>query len=236
MTSLRVWEIDAFRGAAMVLMVVFHFFFDLNYLGLASFSLYDGPLLLLQRATAFLFLSLVGVSLVLARTGGVTLWRNVKRAMFLAAVALFITLATWVYPHNGFIVFGVIHLIAVSVLLGFFFVRFSALLNLLFGSLAFALGFLVSSVPVSFPWLVWLGFKFPGFYTLDFYPLLPWFGLVLFGIAFGKTFYAERKSLLQPVPSLKPLAFLGRHALALYLIHQPVLFGLLFAYRMMTGG
>ncbi len=233
----RLWEVDVTRGVAVALMIVYHFFFDLNFLGIAAFDFSGWPLLLLQRTVAVLFLSLVGVSLVLSRIRGVTMVQNVRRAAFLAVIAAVITLATWVYPHDGFIVFGIIHFIALAMLLGYLFTFLPAWLNLVAGMASVGIGFLVSSLTTETPWLLWLGVRFPGFHTLDFYPLFPWFGVVLFGIFIAKiTDPFSRPYSTKAMPSLfGALDFLGRNALAVYLVHQPILFGLLFAAKAAFG-
>ena len=229
MSEKRVWQVDAFRGLAVVLMIVFHFFFDLDYLGLAAFSMYDGAFLVLQRVTAFLFLSLVGVSLVLAKPD---LTQAVRRFLLLSGVAFGITLATLVYPGKGAIFFGIIHLIALSVLLGHFFLRFNSL-NLFFGSLFLLSGFVVSGVTTSSPLTLWLGLRPAGFYTLDYYPLIPWFGLVLFGIFLGKKVFQPLVR-SDPPKIAAPLGWLGRHALWIYLVHQPVIFGVLWVCKYLS--
>ncbi|MDP2717924.1 MAG: heparan-alpha-glucosaminide N-acetyltransferase [Candidatus Micrarchaeota archaeon] len=238
----RMWEIDVLRGTAVMLMVLFHLVFDLAYLGLWSVNPYAGGFLLLQRTTAFLFLSLVGVSLALSHQKHPGFGHNLSRFFALAAVALLITLATSIYPGNGAIVFGIIHLIAVSVVLGWFFLKLPATANLLLGLLAlgqgmafdataFVSGFAASAPAAAQPFFLVLGFPHAGFASLDYYPLLPWFGLVLIGMAAGKALYYQPKPVFKTaMPSaLKPLAWLGKNALAIYLVHQPILFGLIWA-------
>ena len=214
----RYWEVDALRGLAIVLMVAYHFFFDIGFLEIASIDLQDAPLLILQRTTAFLFLVLVGVSLALGKPD---FKKTLNRAAKLGAIAILITIATSIYPGKGAIVFGIIHFIAVSVLLGYFFLSFKWLTLLAaLGVLAawiLAGGFIQGS-----PYLIWLGFPPADFYTLDYYPLLPWFSLVLFGIFIGKTFF-PLKNRIAMSHLIEPLCFLGRNSLAIYLLHQPVL-------------
>ncbi len=237
----RLWEIDVTRGIAVVLMVFYHLLFDLDYLGLAVLDFQHPPLLVLQRLVAFLFLSLVGVSLVLTRLKGVTAVENAKRALGLFAIALLITAATFVYPgpQNGMIVFGIIHFIALAVLLGYFFTRLPAWFNLVAGVLVIGAGFWISALPpANGPWLLWLGFVPAGFYTLDYYPLVPWFGVVLLGIFMGQVMDPFSKPISGKVAMPKLLAgfsYLGRNALAVYLVHQPILFGLLFGAKALLG-
>jgi len=236
----RLWEIDVTRGIAVVLMIFYHFLFDLDYFGLADLDFQRPPLLLLQRIIAFTFLALIGVSLVLTRLRGVPLSLHVKRAAGLAGIALFITAATFVYPgpQNGMIVFGIIHFIAVSVLLGWFFTRLPAWFNLTAGIGVLLAGFWLSSLsPTASPWLLWLGLPPANFYTLDYYPLIPWFGIVLIGIFMGQIMDPFRKPISgrQTPQFMHGLNFLGRNALAVYLIHQPVLIGLILTFRALIG-
>lgn len=236
----RLWEIDVTRGIAVVLMIFYHFLFDLNFLGFAHLDFQHAPLLLLQRLIAFLFLSLVGVSLVLIRLRGVDLKTNVKRAAGLVLVALLITFVTFLYPgpQNGMIVFGIIHFIAASVLLGYFFTKLPSWANLALGLGILGLGFWLNLLPpASTPWLLWLGLPPAGFYTLDYYPLIPWFGVVLLGIFMGQVMDPFSKPISgKAMPVLfKGLNYLGRNALAVYLVHQPILFGLLFGAKALLG-
>lgn len=234
----RFWEVDVTRGFAVLLMVVYHFFFDLDYFGFLQLDFASGFFLVFQRVIAFLFLSLVGVSLVLSRLRGVTLSKNLQRVLALAGIALLITLATSIYPGEGAIVFGIIHFIAVAVLIGYFFTELPAWLNLGLGVLVFGTGsWLAGLSPLETPLLLWLGLPPAGFYTLDYYPLIPWFGIVLLGI-----FMAQTMSPFQRIPSPRPahavlgvLDFLGKNALAIYLIHQPVLVALLLVFHSLFG-
>ncbi len=236
----RLWQVDVTRGIAVALMIVYHFLFDLDFLDLARFDFSSGPLLLFQRLIAFLFLSLVGVSLVLARLRGVTLVQHLRRVAALAGVALLITAATFVYPgpQNGMIVFGIIHFIAVAVLLGWFFTRLPSWLNLAVGVGVLAAGFYLSTLsPAPHPWLLWFGLPPAGFFTLDYYPLIPWFGVVLVGIFTGQAMDPFRRAFSdRKMPHmLHSLNVLGKNALAVYLVHQPLLFGLLLGAKILLG-
>ncbi len=235
----RLWEIDVTRGIAVVLMIIYHFLFDLNYLGFVALDFSSLALVAFQRLIAFLFLSLVGVSLVLTRLRGVPIGLHLKRAAGLAVIALLVTFATFVYPgpNGGMIVFGILHFIAVAVLLGYFFVSLPAWVNLVLGLGFLGLGFVLNGLTASTPWLLWLGIPPAGFYTLDYYPLVPWFGIVLLGIFMGQVMDPFSKPLSgKAMPKLfAGLNYLGRNALAVYLVHQPVLFGILIGAKALLG-
>ena len=97
------------------------------------------------------------------------------------------------------------------------------------GLVVVLLNLIVSKMYLSIPYLIPLGFKIYGFSTLDYEPLIPWFGVMLIGIAIGKLLYpgGVRRSFLEKLGSmprvLTPLCFAGRHTLIIYLAHVPVI-------------
>jgi uncharacterized membrane protein len=135
--------------------------------------------------------------------------------------------------RNGFIIFGVLHFIGISIILAYPFIRFR-ILNLLVGVIVVIIGLYLQNFVFDFNWLFWLGFKPMYFYTFDYFPILPWFGVVLIGLFFGKMLYPNYKRRfkikdLSGFKISKLFCFLGRHSLLIYLIHQPILVGLLHA-------
>jgi Predicted membrane protein len=181
----------------------------------------------------------------------------IKRGIFIFAVGLLITAATWIYPHDGAILFGVLHLIGVSTILAIPFLvggtkdktieneaqisekkreknPFLIGLPLAVGIAVIALSKVVEKMsgPI---WMVPLGIHSYGFYALDYEPLIPWFGVVLIGIAIGFWIYpkGERRFSVFGEESkiLKGFSWIGRHSLGVYLAHQPVILGGLFVIK-----
>jgi uncharacterized membrane protein len=235
----RFWEVDFLRGMAIVLMVLFHLVFDLNYFGVQQIEVASGFWFYLARFTASLFLLLVGVSLTLSHSRARLLgqidrfrFRLMKRSLWIFSLAMGVTLVTYLFMGRGFIVFGVLHLISVSLLLAYPFLRLHGV-NFLFGLSFILAGLFLQSLSVDFPWLLWLGLAPWDFRSVDYFPLLPWFGVILIGVAFGDLFYRGYSRRI-PVPDIagsslvNVFAFLGRNSLAIYLAHQPVLIGLMY--------
>jgi len=244
-SSERFWEIDVLRGIAILMMITYHVIFDLNYFGFTSTDLNSLPVLLFLYPVGTLFLLLVGISLTLSYSRvKQTLTRNqlwikyFNRGSSIFGLGLLITLVTWVYPHNGFIVFGVLHCIGLSILLAYPFIR-SRLSALLVGVICIGIGVVLRiSVTVDFPWLLWLGFVPTQFYTLDYFPLLPWVGVVLVGIFLGNSLYQNniRSFRLKDYSQFiitRLFCFLGRHSLIIYLLHQLIIVGILY---LVSGG
>ena len=231
----RFWEIDALRGIAVVAMILYHFSYDLAFFaGLFDVGFFRSGLGLgAGRVLGGSFVFLAGLSLTLSygrttasRPPGEGLFRKyLSRGLRIFSYGMAITLVTWIFLPNGTIVFGILHLIGVSIILAYPFLTLKYP-NVALGAACIAAGVLLRGLDVQSPWLVWLGTD-PTFFMLDYWPIFPWFGVMLLGVAAGNALYGDRrKRAAPPIPrprTVRPLAFLGRHSLTVYLVHQPVL-------------
>jgi uncharacterized membrane protein len=237
--TVRFWEVDLLRGGAILLMVLYHLVFDLDYFAVYDIDVSSGFWLAVARFTASLFLLLVGLSLTLSHTRAQLLGqedrfrlRLLRRSAWILGLALGITIVTYLFIGKGFIVFGVLHLIGLSLLLAYPFLRLHKA-NFIFGLLFILLGIYLQNISVGFPWLLWLGLAPPDFYSVDYFPVFPWFGVILVGMGLGDRLYPGYRRRI-PVPDLSgnsfvsSLAFLGRNSLAIYLIHQPVMIAIMY--------
>tara|TARA_Y100000310_G_scaffold343708_1_gene452643 strand:+ start:12569 stop:13279 length:711 start_codon:yes stop_codon:yes gene_type:complete len=225
----RLWEIDFFRGIAIIMMIVFHFFWNLTYFEIIKVSLYTGFLGAFQTATASLFLFLVGLSLTLLfnKHKGYTRPIYLNAGKILTA-ALGISFVTFILFPQSYIYFGILHLIGISMLISIPVIK-QKYASLILGT-AFILAplfFRFSSLEI-FP-LLWLGLAKP-VQTIDFYPIIPWFGIILLGIFAGNYFYENgtaRFKIQKPkLNGINFVEYLGKNSLAIYLTHQLVMFPL----------
>ena len=118
--------------------------------------------------------------------------KYLQRGLKIFGLGLIITLATWIWPGEGFIVFGALHCIGISIILAYPFLRFRYQ-NLLLGIILISIGIILKNFTFDFYWLLWLGFTPSTFYTVDYFPLLPWLGVVLIGIFVGNIIYPNFK-------------------------------------------
>jgi uncharacterized membrane protein len=237
----RYWEIDFARGIAILMMVLFHTLFDLYYLGVYQAEVYSGFWRYFAFATAALFLLIVGISLTISRarvsltkSGYQLALKFVYRGAGIFLLGLVVTFFTWLFLPENFIIFGILHLIGVSVMLSPLFFRFKKW-NIALGFLFLAIGFLFATYSGSV-WLLPLGIHPAAFSSVDYEPIFPWAGVVLIGMGLGELFYpgGVRGFALPTIPAfiVRPLGFLGRHSLIIYLVHQPII---LFIIAMVTG-
>ena len=229
----RVDAVDLGRGLAIAGMVVYHLSWDLADFRLVSPDLPFAPgMRLLSHTVASVFLALVGVSLALAHHNGFDRRAFWRRFGIVAGAAALVTVATFIaFPGMG-VWFGILHCIAVASLIAGPFVSAPAWASLAIGLAAIAAPFVIHSALFDTPWLLWLGLGEALPNTVDWYPLLPWAGVVFLGLSLAQTKAAMARftspERWRPVsaPSLA-LCFAGRHSLPIYLLHQPILIGIL---------
>jgi len=238
----RFWEIDFLRGIAILMMITYHILFDVNFFGLYPVPLHSLPFRIFLYPIGTLFLLLVGISLTLSysRAQNTATKSHIQRKFILRGLEVFgagllITAVTWWFVRDSFIVFGILHCIGVSIIFAYPFLR-RRFTNLVLGISGLIVGvFLLMTTTVDFPWLLWLGFVPSHFSTLDYFPLLPWFGVVLIGIFLGNTWYQNNRRAftikdLSGFAAVRGVCFLGRHSLIIYLLHQLVIIGLLYLF------
>ncbi|QYZ68405.1 DUF1624 domain-containing protein [Neotabrizicola shimadae] len=228
----RLIAIDLARTAALTGMAMYHFVYDLTMFGwLPEGTAVTGFWALFARAVAGSFIFLAGVSLWLAHGRGIrwpAFWRRFAR---IAAGAAVVTVGTYFAFPQYFVFYGILHSIAVSSLIGLAFLRLPAGITLAAAVVAYFLPDLWRSSALDGP-LAFIGLFETRPLTVDFLPIFPWLAPMLCGVAVGRI--AERLNLwprLAPPDTLwlRRLSWPGRHSLAIYLVHQPVLIGLVWA-------
>lgn len=223
----RIWELDALRGLAILVVIAIHLTYDLVVL-YDVWDLKDPRLFNFSRDWGgVIFLVISGICVTLGS-------RPVKRGITVFLCGMVITLVTtgmYLLNFTGkdiIIYFGVLHCLGTCMLLWPLLRKCPTWLLAALGIGMVAAGLYVTThVRVGFPWLIPLGFTTRSFSSSDYFPLLPNLGYFLIGAFLGRTLYRKQVSLLPKVnpgnPIIRFLCFCGKQSLLIYLLHQPVL-------------
>jgi uncharacterized membrane protein len=233
----RLWEIDTLRGVAIIGMVLYHFLFDLRYMNLIQVNLQQPIYIFFAVAVQIIFIGLAGVSIYLKKEklsgqGKEEIFYKwlVQRSVLLGTLGLGITFVSWILEPKATIVFGILHFLATGTLISICFLSLKKLLP--FFAISFILlGTFLTRMTWNFSNLLILGFRPNDWQSLDYFPMLPWLGVLLGGIYIGERIYPygirNFSSSFQGYKESKPAVFLqliGKHSLLIYVLHQIVLF------------
>lgn len=235
----RIGILDTARGIALLAMASYHCTWDFEYFGyLESGTAETGWLKFYARAIASTFLFLAGVSLVLANSPEIRWQSYFKRLGMIVVAAVAISIVTFIGMRDEWIFFGILHSIAAASIIGLLFLRLPAFATLLVAVLL-ATGIVIDNVIAPFslhsslfdaPWLYWVGLSESLPRSNDYVPVFPWLTPFLFGLGIAQL--AISFGWLRPLAKLGPgrnlIARAGRHSLIFYLVHQPLLFGLVY--------
>lgn len=232
----RIEALDIARTLALACMVVFHFTFDLMLFGyVAPGTVYQGFWPYFARGIAGSFLFLAGVSLWLAHGRGIRWPGFWRRLGMLVAAALVVSVATWASIGDAWIRWGILHAIAAASLIGLLFLRVPGLLTLALAVVVFLAPQYLRADMFNAEWLLWVGLSTEVPPMVDYLPLAPWLAPLLAGVAVARWVPWDRLR-TTPTPLSRALGWPGQHGLAVYLIHQPVLFGAIWVYTYLTSG
>ncbi len=228
---------DALRGLALCAMIAFHLTWDLSYFGLVGPDITRSTgFHLTGHVIASVFLALSGMGLALAHDDcldNAAFWRRLAR---ISAAAGTISIATFFALPEGFIFFGILHCMALASLLALPLLHRPFWLALIAAAIVFASSLLVALPVLDTPVFWWLGLGTIVPQSLDYRPIFPWAGMVFLGLGLTWLHLARPKllsflaawSLWQPKNAAsRVLVLAGRHTLLVYLVHQPVLLGIL---------
>ena len=215
---MRIDELDSLRATALVMMLVLNFVTDLNHFGIMNTETGD-QWWWMARIAASLFVGISGVSYFLAHRLEYDFTKTSGRTQRLIFWAFVITIITYIFEPSAYVRFGVLHLLALASIVAFPVARKP--------EFALGIGLILLIIPLSSDSnLVWLGLRETGFIAVDYFPLNPWVGIFFIGLALASRIYPEGKPLTEIQWPEKWLWF-GRNTLTIYVIHQPILIGLL---------
>jgi uncharacterized membrane protein len=239
----RVWEVDLLRTLAIAAMVVYHLLYDIDFLAPgAGPDPRSGVLGAMPPVIASTFLFLAGVSVVLSSAPTRDRWsdrRDLRRVAVLLLAAGAVSAVTAVVVPDRPVRFGILHLLAVAALSAPVLRRQPTWALAAIAAALVLAGGAVDDLQGN--WLLLpLGAPPPGVGAVDYWPILPWLAAFVVGIVLGRVRYGPRGRRWADDPGRRRrlptwLTAPGRHSLAVYLAHQPVLLPLTAATLSMAG-
>lgn len=255
----RIWELDFLRGLCVLLMIWDHFMYNVafifgdswvmthpnavNFLEFAQDYWYGDLRTLFHPIIFCLFFIMCGISCSLSRN-------NLKRGLQALTISFAITLVTSLFDMP--IRFGVIHMLAFAIL--FYWIintislhnkKLTSLICLISGIVIIIVNNVYTQKPPETlsPQLAFIADFFGGslYESYDYFPLLPWVGYMLLGASVGEYIYGNKQSLFPKLDKYgwhKPISFWGDKALLVYVLHQPIIIGILslLSYLFITPG
>lgn len=232
---MRLEKIDFFRGIAIFLMVLFHLYYSLTFIFNIDFLNFSYLFwFIVWKISALSFIFIAGISFFLAfnKYGK---WVNKKYIYYslkLFFLALLISIVTKVFLPSQFIIFWIIHFFSLAFLLMIFFKKFWYL-NIIIGILLIFLwryDYTFENKYLSFIW-----FPSIDFISADYYPLVPYFWYMLLWFSFWKIIVDKKKENFFCVYNKNKVwryfIFMGKHSLFIYLIHQPIIVGIIYMIK-----
>ena len=222
---LRDHHIDFYRGLAFINMAIYHLLFNLKFFNIIALDVFTNPYTIIWRGFIIgTFLICAGVSLVLLyykieKKG--LLQKSFIGIRNLALSALLVTIATYILFPQTYIYFGILHFILMAKLIGIVALRLGGMINLLVG-----VGILIAFFSIGSwnPFMPYYGVGIIPLETLDMVNTVPWLGLFFIGLFLGH--YPFYKYL--PCFNISIIMWMGRKPLLLYLVHQALLFPLVY--------
>ncbi len=241
----RFVELDMLRGFAIIIMISLHLLWDLDYFGLLPLN---KQIYKIQPAIPVIFFLLVGMCMIVSRNRKNHLSTSeqkkydahlIMRGLKIFGLGMVLTVVTMIFIPDRPIFFGVLHCIGLCIILSTIFLKIKPIYNLIFSGIILMLNFVIALYPIENPTVLHIAVGLHqsniGQYTIDYFPLIPWLGVCMLGIALGSWLYKDNKRRFR-IPDLskytpvKIFSWLGKHSLGIYLAHQPIIAGIIFMY------
>ncbi len=231
----RLLFLDDLRGFFILLMVLYHMFYDIVFIFGVDVPFYTDVVMPLQPIIPLGFATIVGFGCFLSNN-------NVKRGAVVFGCGLIVSVATLVAMPQQAVVFGVLSMLGIGTMICGLLKKWLLKINPIIGCVGsvvlFSLSyisiyllpvpqFIASSSAYANNLFLLIGYPAPNFYSSDYFPITPWVFTIILG------FFIARLVLRSPPDFLynsyvKPLGVFGRKSLIVYMLHQPILYGVLY--------
>jgi len=220
----RIFEIDFLRFLAIVLMVIYHLGYDIQYFLVKNINFEGQVWTIIGKTSGFLFIFVAGISSGFSRN-------SFKRGKKVFLAGMLVTLATFIFIRNEYVRFGILHFLGICMMLYPLLNRLTSSTLALFAIVSAYLGYIFKKITVKTFLLLPLGIYYNGFVSIDYYPLFPYLAYFLLGIIVYKNFYSKGKMALNVKKEFKIIEYINQNSLLIYLLHQPILLAIIYLIR-----
>lgn len=228
MENRRIWEIDFLRTIALILMVIFHIVFDLNEFAGINIDYLRGFWYWEGKASALMFIFLAGISSGFSKN-------TVKRGITVLAFAMTITLFSYIFFREQYIRFGILHFLGTGMILFPLLKKMNNILLLMIASVIAFGAIPIKSALADTNLLLPFGVMYRGFASLDYYPLIPYLSVFMLGILAYKMYYYKKQSIFKFSCKNEYISIISKNSLAIYLIHQPIIIGVIYLLDLLSN-
>lgn len=244
----RLHFLDEYRGFWIINMIAYHAIWDLVYIYRVDWAWFKSDYALLwERIGASSFIFIAGFCWQMSR-------KNLKRGMLVYGAGVVVSAVTLLVAPSSRVVFGVLTFLGSAMLLmiplDLLFRKVNSIIGMIVSLLMFLFMFPVNSGYVGFGtnkiwklpetlyqnfFTTYLGFKAKGFYSTDYFSVFPWIFMFIMGYFFYQFVFKEGRQTGERIEGClqlsicKPLGWVGRNSLVIYMLHQPVIYGILYA-------
>ncbi|MCX7903313.1 MAG: DUF1624 domain-containing protein [Caloramator sp.] len=220
----RIFEIDFLRFIAIILMIIYHFAYDIKYYWTQNINLEGLFLGIIVNTAQFLFIFVSGISSGFSRN-------SFKRGLRVFGVGILITIATYIFIRDEYVRFGILHFLGVCMMLYPLLSKLNNRILIAFAIISYYLGYIFKNITVDTFLFVPLGVCYKGFISIDYFPIFPYISYFILGILAYKSFYSKGRILIPVKGRFKIVEFISRNSLLIYIIHQPIFIGLIYLLR-----
>lgn len=219
MIDKRIFEIDFLKVTALIMMIVFHIVYDLNEFVGINIDYRVGFWYWIGKIAALLFIFLAGINSCFSS-------RPIKRGITVFLCGIGITIVTFIFLRGEYVRFGILHFLGVCILISPYLKKLNNWILLLIAvSIIMLVNFDVLS---NTNLIILLRNIFGGRPSIDYYPLFPYLSVFIFGIIAYKIFYCRKESIINWYSRSKILYMISKYSLSIYLIHQPIILGMIY--------
>ncbi|CDF59357.1 heparan-alpha-glucosaminide N-acetyltransferase [Thermobrachium celere] len=221
----RIGEIDLFRTIAIILMIIFHFVYDLNEFVGVDINYETGIWYFLGKAAGLLFIIISGISSNFSK-------KPIKNAFKIFIYAFLINIISYILFKDSYIRFGVLHFLGTMTIFSVILNKVKTYLLILIQVLAYIIYRVVLHVFVSTYLLIPFGFTYSGFVSIDYYPIIPYIIYYILGILIYRLVYKKGKRILPIEIKSRIIEGISKKSLEIYLLHQPVILLVLYFMKL----